>query len=94
MFWQDVGNVIAFSHACKGNFGSNRNCSANLVIAPELRDAYGSHASGAAPCGEEVNNGHGSTFANKWVLTGQRWHLCSELSSSVASDGGCSRQVL
>ena len=36
MNYSDVGNVVAFSHACKGNFGSSRNCSANLVIAPGL----------------------------------------------------------
>ena len=34
MNYEDVGNVVAFSHACKGNFGSSRNCSANLVMAP------------------------------------------------------------
>ena len=66
MMWQDVGNVVAFSHACKGNYGSDRNCSSNLVIAPELKDAYASKASASAPCGEEVDNGRGSTFADKY----------------------------
>ena len=37
MSWNDVENVVAFSHACKGNFGSNRNCSARAtLIAPSL----------------------------------------------------------
>ena len=67
MVWQDVHNVIAYSHACKGNFGSNRNCSYNMVIAPELKDAYSTDpASSSAPCAEQANNGKGSTFANKY----------------------------
>jgi len=67
MEWNDVGNVIGFSHACKGNFGSNRNCSGNLIVAPGLQTMFGSHGDGrGAPCGEETNNGHGSTFANKY----------------------------
>ena len=66
MEWQDVGNVVAFTHACKGNYGSNRNCSANLVVAPGLKSMFGNHGSGGAPCAEETNNGHGSTFANKF----------------------------
>jgi hypothetical protein len=65
MYWNDVHNVIAYSHACKGNFGSNRNCSFNLIIAPELKDAYGTTKSASAPCAEQENNGRGSTFANK-----------------------------
>jgi hypothetical protein len=66
MFWEDVHNVIAYSHACKGNFGSNRNCSFNLVIAPELKDAYATTTTGSAYCAQQTNNGHGSTFANKY----------------------------
>ena len=31
MFWQDVGNVVAFSHACKGNFGDSRGLSPFLA---------------------------------------------------------------
>ena len=65
-FWQDVENVVCFSHACKGNFGSNRNCSYNLVVAPGLKDAYSTTAKAGAPCAEETNNGHGSSFANKY----------------------------
>lgn len=58
---------VAFTHACKGNFGSNRNCSANYVVAPGLKTSYGGgSAHDGAPCGEETNNGHGSTFANKY----------------------------
>lgn len=67
MEWNDVRNVVGFSHACKGNFGSNRNCSANLIVAPGLKTMFGSHGDNrGAPCGEETNNGHGSTFANKY----------------------------
>ena len=67
MMWSDVGNVIGFSHACKGNYGSNRNCSGNLIIAPGLQTMFGTNGdSRGAPCAEETNNGHGSTFANKY----------------------------
>jgi hypothetical protein len=66
MNYSDVGNVVAFSHACKGNFGSSRNCSANLVMAPGLRSMFGDRAGRGAPCAEQTNNGHGSTFADKY----------------------------
>lgn len=58
-------NVVGFSHACKGNYGSNRNCSGNLVIGPGMHDMFGSGTSGG-PCAYESNNGHGSTFAKKF----------------------------
>ena len=64
--YEDVGNVVAFSHACKGNFGSSRNCSANLVMAPGLSSIFGDREGRGAPCAEQTNNGHGSTFANKY----------------------------
>jgi hypothetical protein len=54
-----------FSHACKGNYGSNRNCSRNIVIGPGMSDMFGQGQNGG-PCAEETNNGHGSTFANKY----------------------------
>ena len=65
MHWQDVSNVVAFSHACKGNFGSSRNCSANLVMAPGLKSSFGSTRDSGAPCAEQTNNGHGSSFGDK-----------------------------
>ena len=58
--------MVAFSHACKGNFGSSRNCSANLVMAPGLGSIFGDRGGRGAPCAEQTNNGHGSTFANKY----------------------------
>ena len=82
MSWNDVENVVAFSHACKGNFGSNRNCSANLVLAPGLKDVFKTTATAGAPCGEETNNGHGSTFANKYV-----WAWAARTLRGGRSDG-------
>lgn len=64
--WADVNNVVGFSHACKGNFGSNRNCSGNMVFAPGLKSMFSTETSGGGPCAEQTNNGHGSTFANKY----------------------------
>lgn len=36
------------------------------MLAPGLRDVFGDTAGAGAPCSEETNNGHGSTFANKY----------------------------
>lgn len=64
-FWSDTDNVVGFSHACKGNYGSNRNCSGNLIVGPGLQSMF-SHGTETGPCAYESNNGHGSTFANKY----------------------------
>lgn len=81
-FWNDVGNVVAFSHACKGNYGSNRNCSANFVVAPGLRTMFGNdvNSAGSGPCAEQSNNGHGSTFANKYF----EYNTCVYCGGNVA----------
>ena len=83
MFWQDAENVVCFSHACKGNFGSNRNCSANMVVAPGLKDAYGDSASAGAACGQETNNGHGSTFSNKYFRSNRCYYIAKDAHKSL-----------
>ena len=86
-FWNDVENVVCFSHACKGNFGSNRNCSANLVIAPGLKDAYGTTAHAGAPCATESNNGHGSTFAKKYFESNTCAFIASGTNEAYSFEG-------
>lgn len=66
MHWDDVENVVAFSHACKEIFGSNRNCSANIMLAPGMKSVYNTAAGGDGVRAMESNNGNGSTFANKY----------------------------
>uniref|UniRef100_A0A7S4ESR3 Right handed beta helix domain-containing protein n=1 Tax=Chrysotila carterae TaxID=13221 RepID=A0A7S4ESR3_CHRCT len=67
-YFRTVENVVAFTNACKGNFGSNRECNGNFVIAPDLAQAYSPKAeirTHSGVCAMEADNGQGSSFANK-----------------------------